>query len=194
MGLIPAWAGKTAASGGPTNPGGGSSPRGRGKPRLFGRRGPLHGLIPAWAGKTSPADSPSICVPAHPRVGGENAYILNPDRLRGGSSPRGRGKPALRRAWALRIGLIPAWAGKTPALAAKSPKCAAHPRVGGENPWTARSVSWVHGSSPRGRGKPFSFLFTTATRGLIPAWAGKTWIFALAKYPPKAHPRVGGEN
>ena len=51
-GLIPAHAGKTAASGGPTNPGG-AHPRSRGenrgdRPASIGARG----LIPAHAGKT----------------------------------------------------------------------------------------------------------------------------------------------
>ena len=30
--------------------------------------------------------------------------------------------------------------------------------------------------------------------GLIPAWAGKTLIKRVSNEPPRAHPRVGGEN
>ena len=114
--LIPAWAGKTC---GPTRRsrlaaahprvGGenmligrldglheGSSPRGRGKRDMLWQQAGRTGLIPAWAGKTAPRSPRSRLAPAHPRVGGEN--VEGCDRFAGfpGSSPRGRGKPALR--------------------------------------------------------------------------------------------------
>ena len=131
--LIPAWAGKTcrklrrerAAAAHPRAGGenstverlslsySGSSPRGRGKRRgVAGQR--IGGrLIPARAGKTSPKPSLRASCRAHPRAGGENQ---RPPALRGGqtgSSPRRRGKPARDLLEPVRVGLIPAQAGKT---------------------------------------------------------------------------------
>ena len=72
------------------------------------------------------------------------------------------------------VGLIPAWAGKTVCLVCAFSLAPAHPRVGGENPRDHNSAWQVAGSSPRGRGKPFTASNTVSTDGLIPAWAGKT--------------------
>ena len=92
VGLIPAWAGKTARCDGASSPnaahprvGGenqrqgnrivrprGSSPRGRGKRRCHRLPGRVRRLIPAWAGKTSRGRRVSLLAEAHPRVGGEN--------------------------------------------------------------------------------------------------------------------------
>ena len=134
----------------------GSSPRGRGK-RLDALEASLsEGLIPAWAGKTS---SCAACPPsprAHPRVGGENPPRQKPASNGRGSSPRGRGKPENAVVPVFKMGLIPAWAGKTRGVGFRRRFGAAHPRVGGEN---LDGVScWVgdSGSSPRGRGKPSS--------------------------------------
>ena len=192
--LIPAWAGKTCASGwtsltawahprvGGENIGAswlptivkGSSPRGRGKPG--GKLGDLRarGLIPAWAGKTETPASWATSSEAHPRVGGENARVSWRARRSVGSSPRGRGKPdgGCRRVGVGR--LIPAWAGKTRAVAGGPASRRAHPRVGGENASMRMDVSSELGSSPRGRGKLKPALTDFMGVGLIPAWAGKT--------------------
>ena len=110
--LIPAWAGKTQnftsqdvdmrahpRVGGENEIGCGvmfaacgSSPRGRGK--LASRRNSAtpNGLIPAWAGKTCNPWCLRRLIPAHPRVGGENARAFAGEHEGDGSSPRGRGK------------------------------------------------------------------------------------------------------
>ena len=91
----------------------GSSPRVRGKLEGgFFHVAPV-GLIPACAGKTT-ADPVSHIAPwAHPRVCGEN-HIVEIEIVRAaGSSPRVRGKPALAAARDMKLGLIPACAGKT---------------------------------------------------------------------------------
>ena len=71
---------------------------------------------------------------------------------------------------------------------------AAHPRVGGENAEPKRDPLGVTGSSPRGRGKRDAGGQRVCRRGLIPAWAGKTWNSQLELSKRSAHPRVGGEN
>ena len=70
---------------------------------------------------------------AHPRVGGENPLASTWRRAPAGSSPRGRGKLVVVCVRCLRIGLIPAWAGKTKDGAGVTSTPRAHPRVGGEN-------------------------------------------------------------
>ena len=173
LGLIPALAGKTAASGGPTNPG---------------------GLIPALAGKTGSADLRIVGQQAHPRAGGENEKTESMRAEQTGSSPRWRGKHLPGRHASITQGLIPALAGKTPTTVAGSRRSRAHPRAGGENAEVASRSSAVHGSSPRWRGKLNTRGINQIHEGLIPALAGKTR--PRHRHPKKsgAHPRAGGEN
>ena len=134
LGLIPAWAGKTiklsdSASSSAAHPrvGGenqspngtpqsasGSSPRGRGKRRRVPASCARQRLIPAWAGKTWPVSADLAPHSAHPRVGGENTDSVMAWFLTLGSSPRGRGKREQAAGPVVGVGLIPAWAGKTP--------------------------------------------------------------------------------
>ena len=73
-----------------------------------------------------------------------------------------------------RLGLIPAWAGKTRRMGTPAAASWAHPRVGGENRLSQSRPTPPRGSSPRGRGK----------RDV----GGREDRFGMA------HPRVGGEN
>ena len=70
----------------------------------------------------------------------------------------------------------------------------AHPRVGGENVGTNGICSSPSGSSPRGRGKLVVREQRARGFGLIPAWAGKTFLGLPFSSSTTAHPRVGGEN
>ena len=92
------------------------------------------------------------------------------------------------------VGLIPAWAGKTPAVSMLYARVPAHPRVGGENTKTRMSPGLTVGSSPRGRGKHFALIDVLFEERLIPAWAGKTILSPGLNCAHRAHPRVGGEN
>ena len=152
----------------------GSSPRGRGKRDGDARPWRAVRLIPAWAGKTAWSVPSSLCLWAHPRVGGENADSMAELLGLSGSSPRGRGK---RRGGHQRFRscrLIPAWAGKTSTPAVLRPAASAHPRVGGENQGDRIFDQSDNGSSPRGRGKHFDGDGRHPVGRLIPAWAGKT--------------------
>ena len=131
---------------------------------------------------------------AHPRVGGENEPASNDPWRPRGSSPRGRGKHQGRRERRRRVGLIPAWAGKTNRPPVHWIHAPAHPRVGGENWPSCRSTAQGSGSSPRGRGKHPGRRVLSYTGGLIPAWAGKTEANGRGNVTDAAHPRVGGEN
>ena len=91
----------------------GSSPRVRGKPAGWGAARACAGLIPARAGKTPATPAPTGARRAHPRTCGENPDSHRDSGPHGGSSPRVRGKRALRLEHRARIRLIPARAGKT---------------------------------------------------------------------------------
>ena len=70
----------------------------------------------------------------------------------------------------------------------------AHPRVCGENGFTALIGAGSAGSSPRVRGKPARRARFIIALRLIPACAGKTPCLKARSARKKAHPRVCGEN
>ena len=152
----------------------GSSPRGRGKQAATDLPVVANGLIPAGAGKTGGGLFADFGHGAHPRGGGENRVKRTRPPLRGGSSPRGRGKPWRRGYGWPPIGLIPAGAGKTVHALVAASLNAAHPRGGGENARRPAEQLRAAGSSPRGRGKPWDREKATRAGRLIPAGAGKT--------------------
>ena len=110
-----------------------------------------------------------------------------------GSSPRGRGIPQSDRADLGGLRLIPAWAGNTGSMSTIRLIPAAHPRVGGEYVEILTLDREADGSSPRGRGIPELGRRRVSVRGLIPAWAGNTWVPSSWVLSCWAHPRVGGE-
>ena len=111
-----------------------------------------------------------------------------------GSSPRVRGKPAVRAEKAFHGGLIPACAGKTSPSLHWRTACSAHPRVCGENIMALLKAVGIIGSSPRVRGKLIDEVSSQIEAGLIPACAGKTPRAAPFGLTFGAHPRVCGEN
>ena len=111
-----------------------------------------------------------------------------------GSPPRGRGKVNDVESLLNRVGITPAWAGKSPAIFKIIPCIEDHPRVGGEKFF---SVSWPTmkaGSPPRGRGKVHREQGHHHRPGITPAWAGKRVEYHRTKAPCEDHPRVGGEK
>ena len=166
----------------------------RGKPIVLAIAFSFHGLIPARAGKTCGTLGLPCGKWAHPRACGENALLGTPTPVALGSSPRVRGKPGRGGGPVLRVGLIPARAGKTGRCSRRRWRARAHPRACGENRPSAATAPTRTGSSPRVRGKPDRGLEHVGSRRLIPARAGKTrhphvWVMAGA-----AHPRACGEN
>ena len=215
-----AWAhprvcGENRGCGSPYDPGAGSSPRVRGKRSRGGSDSIENRLIPACAGKTliapinrfpSSGSSPRVrgkpgpsvrvftVMVAHPRVCGENWTFTTRSSSGSGSSPRVRGKRLRFVGRDLRLGLIPACAGKTRGRRTRSRCRSAHPRVCGENQAEPGEADPVLGSSPRVRGKLADPEDEAHARGLIPACAGKTYSSSSGRTPRWAHPRVCGEN
>ena len=172
----------------------GSSPRVRGK-LLHGLDPQVEaGLIPACAGKTLRARRRSHALQAHPRVCGENFWVIPVGINPYGSSPRVRGKHGAVLGQGVDVGLIPACAGKTKLRRQLLTEHWAHPRVCGENPNEKRYARMKVGSSPRVRGKQPPKSRKAGIRRLIPACAGKTHSSIRAEGRVRAHPRVCGEN
>ena len=151
-GLIPAHAGKTFYVRTHTYTMG-SSPLTRGKLILKAVRKQLAGLIPAHAGKTDFLALRKCAVMAHPRSRGENGQPPTTARPIYGSSPLTRGKLKLLVCRKIRVGLIPAHAGKTYPYARTQLRKRAHPRSRGENRVGCVLHFWFVGSSPLTRGK-----------------------------------------
>ena len=109
--------------------------------------------IPAYAGKTLQLQPDQVILEEHPRVCGENCFIIIAIIFACGTSPRMRGKlpKAFGRMWDHRN--IPAYAGKTRRVPRNWWGEEEHPRVCGENHAAEKPDSTQWGTSPRMRGK-----------------------------------------
>ena len=76
----------------------------------------------------------------------------------------------------------------------RCPLSRAHPRSRGENTYAGEDRNQALGSSPLTRGKQGQWVRHVATRGLIPAHAGKTTQGTSPNRWRRAHPRSRGEN
>ena len=153
----------------------GSSPLTRGKPAFIVTALEAHRLIPAHAGKTSRGFRVLACNAAHPRSRGENGSQVGHGQAPIGSSPLTRGKLAGAGRGLVRVGLIPAHAGKTRNRLLRTPLHEAHPRSRGENSSMRSMRAFMSGSSPLTRGKLLGVRRGVVDGGLIPAHAGKTF-------------------
>ena len=131
----------------------GSPPRVRGKPAKILAGIPLVGITPACAGKTTCVGHLPPAPRDHPRVCGENWFLLKICGLSGGSPPRVRGKPRRLTVYERLVGITPACAGKTASAYRRSVSSGDHPRVCGENAPFLPASLFAAGSPPRVRGK-----------------------------------------
>ena len=178
----------------PRVPQSGTSPRMRGKPSRCGYGTRWTRNIPAYAGKTSEARRRRPRPPEHPRVCGENLRAPASRVRLLGTSPRMRGKRIADSTSTIRMGNIPAYAGKTLQLQPDQVILEEHPRVCGENCFIIIAIIFACGTSPRMRGKlPKAFGRMWDHRN-IPAYAGKTPGAPHLAEPSSEHPRVCGEN
>ena len=152
----------------------GSPPRMRGKEACKKACEVSWGITPAYAGKRAAAAPEAAGNQDHPRVCGEKAAIagLLPSLL--GSPPRMRGKVNHFAQNCAKIGITPAYAGKSSIIPHPQGVFKDHPRVCGEkraipSRWTQRQ-----GSPPRMRGKALNKEETPITDRITPAYAGKS--------------------
>ena len=192
----------------------GSSPRVRGRRgqptiRSIGQR-----LIPAGAGQTPHGWRAYRRSRAHPRGCGADEAADELSKRVQGSSPRVRGRPAIRRAAGAALGLIPAGAGRTYRDQKQAPASGAHPRGcgadsggcggqrarrglipagAGQTPLRFSQLKFELGSSPRVRGRRPAAHAADHAAGLIPAGAGQTfWVFYVCTWALGSSPRVRG--
>ena len=153
----------------------------------------MEGIIPALAGNTFRSLTDAENTPDHPRSRGEYFLLLTQPRKQPGSSPLSRGIRCslVKRIRELRI--IPALAGNTQIPPGSSCKQPDHPRSRGEYLDQLQDGDVVVGSSPLSRGILFTLGSKAEYRGIIPALAGNTHLFASGWFRVRDHPRSRGE-
>ena len=92
------------------------------------------------------------------------------------------------------IGIIPAYAGNTEVPAPDLLVHGDHPRVCGEHQLFKDVLESISGSSPRMRGTLLSDRYGNSQDGIIPAYAGNTFILSFLGAFGRDHPRVCGEH
>ena len=192
----------------------GSPPRMRGK--VLPDRGRVLGvgITPAYAGKSFPTSMFRSVGRDHPRICGEKIVVSRTWCSRSGLPPRMWGKVSSIRDDLARVGITPAYAGKSirqlflivligdhPAYAGKRHdelgrrlEGQDHPRVCGEK-FRAYAKIWNEwGSPPRMRGKVIPCLLSLNHERITPAYAGKSDVSSVFVHALGDHPRVCGEK
>ena len=192
----------------------GSSPRVRGKGRAGASPPAPAGIIPAGAGKrpcivasSRPSrDHPRGCGEKltvfgvlggggdHPRGCGEKGTRGALEGVRGGSSPRVRGKVTSNLLGRRCLGIIPAGAGKSFNLLIVGSWDEDHPRGCGEKGQSGSAAGGSQGSSPRVRGKDTANRLQVKEERIIPAGAGKRLHPRQRPEASADHPRGCGEK
>ena len=154
----------------------------RDHPRVCGEKQVPHAEIrrargspPRMRGKVLCHISCNISIGDHSRVCGEKSS--HPGAVFGpkGSPPRMRGKVYFFRKIRYTIGITPAYAGKRKREYTLKTKYGEHPRVCGEKYTCAAVRACRLGSPPRMRGKASAEVSATASAGITPAYAGKSY-------------------
>ena len=146
----------------------------RGKVPVFGALMLIGRITPAYAGKSADADSHKALGEDHPRLCGEKAKKARQTPEDRGSPPPMRGKGSRITKASVRIGITPAYAGKSAAYEQRCRTLEDHPRLCGEK----TSVLVMRAESPR----------------ITPAYAGKSSFLPAVGHLPRDHPRLCGEK
>ncbi len=132
-----------------------------------------HGITPAYAGKRVQIPEYLGGGRDHPRVCGEKIRAIFKMAFSLGSPPRMRGKVKKTVLDLSRLGITPAYAGKSASLNVLTLVFRDHPRVCGEKVGADVGVLNDLGSPPRMRGKGQDFVAVDTRLGITPAYAGK---------------------
>ena len=172
----------------------GSPPRMRGKVWHGVALADGHRITPAYAGKSCIYRSTTSISWDHPRVCGEKSFKTSTSCWSKGSPPRMRGKGIQPCNQWVRVGITPAYAGKSAHRVRRSDSMRDHPRVCGEKHTTffVRPRKW--GSPPRMRGKGIQPCNQWVRVGITPAYAGKSAHRVRRSDSMRDHPRVCGEK
>ena len=153
---------------------GGSPPRMRGREPLRAVTICCVRITPAYAGKRSGWPAVRSKPKDHPRVCGEEWYADRKGLATGGSPPRMRGRVVNIPHLQVKVGITPAYAGKSAPFLILVTGNRDHPRVCGEELWLFCCVSLPSGSPPRMRGRVACQGPRGARYRITPAYAGKS--------------------
>ncbi len=172
----------------------GSSPRARGTVDRTTRRAVVQRFIPACAGNRRGSSFARVSSQVHPRVRGEQSPPAGGAGQKPGSSPRARGTAYSHDAACWKLRFIPACAGNSFLSLILSSIYTVHPRVRGEQWYTALTITCRTGSSPRARGTAYGVESGHPQKRFIPACAGNSVTLPSHSQPSTVHPRVRGEQ
>lgn len=108
--------------------------------------------------------------------------------------PRMRGKISRVRDDLARVGITPAYAGKSRAKKAVAAVRRDHPRICGEKRISSTALWYAVGSPPHMRGKDSENRFAENPQGITPAYAGKSSLVWAVTVVAWDHPRICGEK
>ena len=192
--ITPAYAGKSAQLEG-------ASPLAQDHPRVCGEKQASTGarhtdrrITPAYAGKRVKISLKFRASEDHPRVCGEKFQRSIRLPVRSGSPPRMRGKEVKTLLHFNRVGITPAYAGKSRQALPAVLQTGDHPRVCGEKSGVAIRTSAFRGSPPRMRGKAGTSCGNPESKRITPAYAGKRNCDRPSQCSTSDHPRVCGEK
>ena len=132
-----------------------------------------HGITPAYAGKRVQIPEYLGGGRDHPRVCGEKIRAIFKMAFSLGSPPRMRGKVKKTVLDLSRLGITPAYAGKSASLNVLTLVFRDHPRVCGEKHFCKNFWPRSGGSPPRMRGKVYGPPGSGKSTRITPAYAGK---------------------
>ena len=172
----------------------GSPPRVRGKVAGVCACNVVQGITPAYAGKSCTGINYVVQERDHPRVCGEKSTSEAQKSSDMGSPPRMRGKELGFHIVAVKIGITPAYAGKSFMWTKFCRETRDHPRVCGEKGKNHPRKPYCEGLPPRVRGKVLKLQNALKKFRITPAYAGKRPRTLLAGSSSRDHPRVCGEK
>ena len=105
-----------------------------------------------------------------------------------------RGKGTKMKKPMKRLGITPAYAGKSRRLDNMQDYGGDHPRICGEKSAERLQRRQYTGSPPHMRGKAPIYTFLPLDLGITPAYAGKRFYAVSGRFGPLDHPRICGEK
>ena len=151
-----------------------TSPHTRGERQHHPRTSRPAGNIPAYAGRTKTAICLDGCGGKHPRIRGENFWVLVREVEHLETSPHTRGERFIKATPRVSHRNIPAYAGRTLAWFLRNVAYGKHPRIRGENFKHRRVLTMIQETSPHTRGEHSAGSASTSPLRNIPAYAGRT--------------------
>ena len=151
-------------------------------------------ITPAYAGKSRKPVHHRKPMQDHPRLCGEKTDQQATSDRPQGSPPPMRGKVRLAGRAFKASGITPAYAGKSLAKLGDFQAARDHPRLCGEKAYKATQDDFDKGSPPPMRGKGEVQKTMERSKGITPAYAGKSAGCHIQPKPDRDHPRLCGEK